>query len=61
MGRRPTPWDLPWEDDRYKGGKVPDEESVYLDPGTEPPPWPPLVLPTEVSKNPTPDTLSLSF
>jgi hypothetical protein len=43
----PTRWDLLWEDDRYKDGKVPDEEAAYLDPSTEPPPWPPLVPPVD--------------
>jgi hypothetical protein len=43
----PAHWDLLWEDDRYKDGKVPDEEAAYLDPSTEPPPWPPLVPPVD--------------
>ncbi len=38
----PTEWRLLWEDHRYEGGHIPDE-SEYLDPSTEPPPWPPLV------------------
>jgi len=41
----PTIWTLLWEDDRYKYGKIPDEESAYLDATTEPPPWPPVVPP----------------
>ncbi len=41
----PTTWTLLWEDDRYKDGKVPDEEATYLDASTEPPPWPPVVPP----------------
>jgi hypothetical protein len=38
----PAEWRLLWEDHRYEGGHIPDE-SEYLDPSTEPPPWPPLV------------------
>ncbi len=41
----PTTWTLFWEDDRYKDGKIPDEEAAYLDATTEPPPWPPVVPP----------------
>ncbi len=41
----PRTWTLLWEDDRYKDGKVPDEEATYLDASTEPPPWPPVVPP----------------
>jgi len=41
----PTIWTLLWEDDRYKDGKIPDEEAIYLDATTEPPPWPPVVPP----------------
>lgn len=37
---QPTSWQLQWEDRRYLDGKIPEEESVYLDPTTEPPPWP---------------------
>ncbi len=36
----PCQWQLLWEDRRYEGGARPDE-SEYLDPTTEPPPWPP--------------------
>jgi hypothetical protein len=43
----PTRWDLLWEDDRHKNGKVPDEKAAYLDPSTEPPPWPPVVSPVD--------------
>ena len=41
----PTTWTLLWEDDRYKDGKIPNEETAYLDASTEPPPWPPVVPP----------------
>jgi hypothetical protein len=41
----PTTWTLLWQDDRYKDGKIPDEEGAYLDASTEPPPWPPVVPP----------------
>ena len=41
----PTTWTLLWQDDRYKDGKIPDEEGTYLDASTEPPPWPPVVPP----------------
>jgi hypothetical protein len=39
----PTQWQLLWEDHRYEGGKDPDE-SLYLDAGTTPPPWPPAYV-----------------
>jgi len=44
-GTEPTEWQMLWEDHRYEDGHIPDE-SEYLDPSTEPPPWPPLVPPT---------------
>jgi hypothetical protein len=40
-----TTWTLLWEDDRYKDGKVPDEEAAYLDASTAPPSWSPVVPP----------------
>jgi hypothetical protein len=43
-GSEATRWELLWEDHRYEGGQIPDE-SIYLDPSMEPPPWPPEVIP----------------
>jgi len=39
----PTQRQLLWEDHRYEGDKDPDE-SLYLDAGTTPPPWPPAYV-----------------
>jgi hypothetical protein len=37
-----TLWELVWVDRRYEGGKAPSpEETSFLGPDTEPPPWPP--------------------
>lgn len=44
-GTQPTQWRLLWEDKRYEGRADPDE-GAYLDPTTEPPPWPAEYVPT---------------
>ena len=37
----PTRWQLAWEDRRYRDARIPSDEVEYLDPATQPPPWPP--------------------